>query len=118
MYRHSSANRVPGFRERRPDVSTETIEKYLHDLYAAQPDFLHSVSREFIKDCQTPMLVLSDDTDPHPLQTSIQVASLAPRAEITVFPWRDPPELKARTINRFANSSGRMFQPLELVDRR
>jgi hypothetical protein len=21
-------------------------------------------------------------------------------AEITVFPWKDPPELKARTINR------------------
>jgi hypothetical protein len=28
------------------------------------------------------------------------VASLAPNAEITVFPWREPPELKARTINR------------------
>jgi hypothetical protein len=26
--------------------------------------------------------------------------SLAPNAEITVFPWKDPPELKARTINR------------------
>jgi len=24
----------------------------------------------------------------------------APNAEITVFPWREPPELKARTINR------------------
>jgi pimeloyl-ACP methyl ester carboxylesterase len=100
MYRHSSTNWVPGFRERRPDVSTETIEKYLHDLYAAQPDFLHSVSRDFIRNCQTPILVLPDDTDSHPLQTSIQVASLAPNAEITVFPWRDPPELKARTINR------------------
>ena len=38
------------------------------------------------------MLVLPDDTDSHPLQTSIDVASLAPNAEITVFPWRDPPE--------------------------
>jgi hypothetical protein len=28
------------------------------------------------------------------------VASLCPNAEITVFPWREPPELKARTINR------------------
>jgi pimeloyl-ACP methyl ester carboxylesterase len=100
MYRHSSDNWVPGFRKRQPEVSTDTIEKYLHDLYAAQPDFLHSVSRDFIKNCQTPMLVLPDDTDSHPLQTSIQVASLAPNAEITVFPWRDPPELKARTINR------------------
>ncbi|HYZ44244.1 MAG TPA: hypothetical protein VE667_05250 [Xanthobacteraceae bacterium] len=24
----------------------------------------------------------------------------APNAEIMVFPWKDPPELKARTINR------------------
>ncbi len=28
------------------------------------------------------------------------VASLAPNAEITVFPWREPAELKERTINR------------------
>jgi hypothetical protein len=34
------------------------------------------------------------------LQSSVDVASLAPNAEVTVFPWRDPPELKARTINR------------------
>ena len=46
------------------------------------------------------MLVLPDDADSHPLQTSIQVASLGPNAEITVFPWKEPPELKARTINR------------------
>jgi len=37
-----------------------------------------------------------------PLPTSVDVASLAPNAEITVFPWREPPELKARTINRVA----------------
>jgi hypothetical protein len=34
------------------------------------------------------------------LQTSIDVASLAPNSEITVFPWREPPELKTRTINK------------------
>ena len=78
----------------------DTIEKYLHNLYAVQPDFLYSVSRDFIGNCRTPMLVLPDDTPAHPLQTSIDVASLAPNAEITVFPWRDPPELKERTIGR------------------
>ena len=100
MYRHSSENWAPDFLKRRPDVSRDAIEKYLHDLYAAQPDFLHSVSRDFIRNCQTPMLVLPDDVPSHPLQTSIDVASLAPNAEITVFPWKEPPELKARTINR------------------
>src|SRR5690349_8572285 len=87
-------------RERRPDVSMETIEKYLHNLYRVRPDFVYSVSRDFAKSCLTPMLVLPDDVVAHPLQVSIDIASLAPNAEITVFPWKDPPELKARTINR------------------
>ena len=88
------------FRERKPDVSAETIEKYLHNLYRVQPDFVYSVSRDFAKSCQTPMIVLPDDVPAHPLVVSIAIASLAPNAEITVFPWKDQPELKARTINR------------------
>src|ERR1700720_1201662 len=87
-------------RERRGDVSMETIDKYLHDLYRARPDFVYSVSRDFAKSCQTSMLVLPDDVAAHPLVASIDVASLCPNAEITVFPWKEPPELKARPINR------------------
>ena len=88
------------FRERRPEVSMETIEKYLHNLYRARPDFVYSVSREFARNCQTPMLVLPDDTPAHAYQASVDVASLAPNAEVTVYPWKEPAELKARTINR------------------
>src|SRR5215470_3598058 len=88
------------FREGRRDVPMETIEKYLHNLYRVRPDFVYSVSRDFAKSCQTSMLVLPDDVAAHPLVASIDVASLCPNAEITVFPWKDPPELKARTINR------------------
>jgi pimeloyl-ACP methyl ester carboxylesterase len=88
------------FLERRPDVSMATIEQYLHNLYRARPDFVYSVSRDFAKSCQTPMLVLPDDIVAHPLQVSIDIASLAPNAEITVFPWKEPADLKARTINR------------------
>ena len=87
-------------RERRPDVTMETIEKYLHNLYRVRPEFVYSVSREFAKSCQTPMLVLPDDVPAHPMQTSIEVASLCPNAEITVYPWKEPADLKARTINR------------------
>ena len=88
------------FRERRPDVSMAAIEQYLHNLYRMQPDFVYSVSRDFAKSCGTPMLVLPDDIVAHPLQIAIDIASLAPNAEITVFPWKEPPDLKARTINR------------------
>jgi hypothetical protein len=100
MYRHSKENWVPEFLQRRPDVTIDMIEKYLHNLYGARPDFLYSVSRDFIKNCRTPILVLPDDVPGHPLQTSIDVASLALNAEIAVFPWQEPPELKERTINR------------------
>ena len=88
------------FLGRRPDVSMVTIEQYLHNLYRVRPDFVYSVSRDFAKSCQTPMLVLPDDVVAHPLQVSIDIASLAPNAEMTVFPWKEPPELKVRTINR------------------
>src|ERR1700689_1713742 len=81
------------FRAKRSDVSMETIEKYLHNLYRVRPDFVYSVSREFARNCGTPMLVLPDDVVAHPLRVSIDIASLAPNAEITVFPWKEPPEL-------------------------
>jgi len=94
---------APEFRKRQPNVSMETIEKYLHNLYRVRADFVYSVSRDFVRSCQTPMLVLPDDTDAHAYQTSVDVASLAPNAEVNVYPWNKPPELKARTITRARN---------------
>jgi pimeloyl-ACP methyl ester carboxylesterase len=100
MYDAGKTGWAREMRERRPDVSMETIENYLHNLYRVRPDFVYSVSRDFAKSCQTSMLVLPDDVPAHPLVASIDVASLCPNAEITVFPWKEPPELKARTIDR------------------
>jgi len=103
MYRGGKENWAPELLPKRSDLTMVQVEKYLHDLYRVRPDFLYSVSREFIRGCRTPILVLPDDTPAHPLQTSIDVASLAPNAEITVFPWREPADLKERTINRVRN---------------
>ncbi len=91
---------APEFRKRRPDVSMETIEKYLTNLWRVRPDFVYSVSREFVAGCQTPILVLPDDAAAHAYQCSVDIASLAPRADTNVYPWNRPPELKARTIAR------------------
>ncbi len=88
LYSHGLNGWVKEFRERRPDVPMATIETYLHNLWRARPDFVYSVSREFARSCQTPMLVLPDDVPAHPLQTAIDIASLCPNAEITVFPGR------------------------------
>jgi pimeloyl-ACP methyl ester carboxylesterase len=62
------------FRAKRPDVSMETLEKYFHNLYRVRPDFVYS--RDFVRSCQAPMLVLPDDTPAHAYQAAIDVASL------------------------------------------
>ena len=100
MYRSGKEIWAPALQPNRPDITDEMVDQYLHNLYRLNPDFLYSVSRDFIAGCKTPILVLPDNTPAHPHQTSVDVASLAPNAEITVFPWTEPAELKARTIER------------------
>ena len=90
MYGGGHDNWAPELLARRPDLTMETIEAYLHNLYRVQPDFVYSVSRDFARSCQTPMLVMPDDTPGHPYQVSMDIAALAPKAEVTVYPWKEP----------------------------
>ena len=100
MYRSGRDGWAPELLAGWPDLKQDAIDKYLHNLYRSNPDFLYSVSRDVIRNCRTPILVLPDDVPAHPHQTSVDVASLAPNAEIAVFPWTSPPDLKERTIER------------------
>jgi pimeloyl-ACP methyl ester carboxylesterase len=100
MYNSGRDVWAPELLSRRPDVTMAEIEAYLHNLYRVRPDFVYSVSRDFARSCQTPMLVLPDDTASHPYQTSVDVAALAPKAEATVYPWREPKELLEKTIEQ------------------
>ena len=67
----------------------ETVEQYLHNLYRIQPDFMYSVSREFARSCQTPMLVMPDDTPSHSYEAAMALVALAPRAQATEYPWKE-----------------------------
>ena len=91
MYKSGKDVWAPELLARRPDLNMAMVDKYLHDLYRVRPDFVYSVSRDFARSCQTPTLVMPDDTPAHPYQTSVDIASLAPNAEVTVYPWRDLP---------------------------
>ena len=88
----------PALCERRPDVTMDIVESYLHNLYRVQPDFVYSVSRDFTRGCQTPFLVMPDDVPAHPYQTSMDVIALAPRAEAGMYPWRDPKDLIPKAV--------------------
>ena len=84
----------------RPDISMDTIQQYLHNLYRVQPDFFYSVDRDFARNCQTPLLVMPDDTPSHSLQAAMDMVALAPRAQTTAWPWKEDPDLKVTTIEQ------------------
>ena len=91
---------APELIARKPEVTMEIIEQYLHNLYRIQPDFMYCVSREFAQSCQTPMLVMPDDTPSHSLEAAMALVELAPKAEVTPYPWKEDADIKANTINQ------------------
>ncbi len=98
MYRSGRDVWGPQLMTHRPDVTAAQVEAYLHGLYRTNPDFAYSVSREFVRGCQTPMLVMPDDVPAHPYQVCEDILALAPNAEVTMYPWKDTPELKAKAV--------------------
>ena len=90
----------PALRTNRPDVTMETVEAYLHNLYRVNPDFMYSVSRDFARSCQTPLLVMPDDTPTHPYEPAMDLVELAPTAQVTEYPWKESKDVFDKTINQ------------------
>jgi pimeloyl-ACP methyl ester carboxylesterase len=98
MYTSGHDNGGPELCARRPDVTRATVEAYLHNLYRTPGDFVYSVSRDFVRACQTPMLIMPDDTA-HPYPVCMEIAELAPKAEVTVYPWKEPKDLIPQAVH-------------------
>jgi pimeloyl-ACP methyl ester carboxylesterase len=94
----------PDLVKRRPDISMDMVEKYLTHMYRTNPDFVFTVTRDFVRQCQTPVLILPDDIPAHPYAVAMETAMLAPKAEVSMFPWKEPKEripLAVRQIHSF-----------------
>ena len=94
----------PELVKRRPDITMGMVEKYLTKMYRTDPDFVFTVTRDFVRHCQTPVLILPDDIPPHPYAVAMEAAMLAPKAEVSMFPWKEPKEripLAVRQIHSF-----------------
>ncbi|MGH2364896.1 MAG: alpha/beta fold hydrolase [Chloroflexota bacterium] len=100
MHRSGRDMWAPELMAKRPEITLPQVDAYLHDLYRVQPDFVYSVSRDFVRSCQTPLLVMPDDVPAHPYATAMEVAELAPKAEVTIYPWKDTPDLKERALGQ------------------
>jgi hypothetical protein len=70
----------------------DTVDKFLTKMYRTNPNFVWTVTRGFVRNCQTPVLILPDDIPAHPYAVAMEAAMLAPKAEVSMFPWKEPKE--------------------------
>src|SRR6058998_1044511 len=104
LYDNSMTAWGPDLVKRRPDITMEMVEKYLTKMYRNNPDFVLTVTRDFVRTCQTPVLILPDDVPAHPYKVAMEAAMLAPKAEVSMYPWKEPKEripLAVRQIRSF-----------------
>jgi pimeloyl-ACP methyl ester carboxylesterase len=52
-------------------------------------DFVFSVTRDFVRGCRTPLLVLAGNDLYHPTPVAQEIADLAPNAEL-IMKWKTP----------------------------
>lgn len=89
---------------KRPEITMATASQFTTRMFETNPDFVFTVTRDFVRGCQTPVLVLPDDVPAHPYAVAMETAMLAPKAEVSIFPWKEPKEripLAVRQVHSF-----------------
>ena len=116
FYQNNIKGWGPALCERRPDITMAMVDAFLNKMYRANADFVFTVTRDFVRDCQTPILVLPDDVPAHPYAVAMESALLAPNAQVSLYPWKDTPDkipLAVRHIRTFL----RAYQPVRAAAR-
>jgi pimeloyl-ACP methyl ester carboxylesterase len=89
FYQNNIKGWGPPLCARRPDVSMTMVDAFLSRMYRANADFVFTVTRDFVRACQTPVLVLPDDVPAHPYAVAMESALLAPNAQVSLYPWKE-----------------------------
>jgi pimeloyl-ACP methyl ester carboxylesterase len=104
FYENNMANWGPALCARRPEITMEMVSAFLSRMYRNNGDFVFTVTRDFVRNCHTPVLVLPDDIPAHPYAVAMESAMLAPNSQLSLYPWKDPVErvpLAVRHIRSF-----------------
>jgi pimeloyl-ACP methyl ester carboxylesterase len=96
----------PDLVKQRPDITMDQIDRFLRNMYnnGSRGDFVHSVTRDAVRACQVPALVMPDDSPPHPFVIAMESAMLAPKSEVSMYPWKDTKDkipLAVRQVRTF-----------------
>jgi pimeloyl-ACP methyl ester carboxylesterase len=92
---------------RRPDITMAMVDTFLTNMYRVRADFVYTVTRDFVRNCQTPILVLPDDVPAHPYAVAMETVHLAPNAQVSLYPWKDTADkipLAVRHIRTFLHA--------------
>ena len=89
FYQNNITASGPPLCEKRPEVTMDMVHDFLTSMYSDRADFVFTVSRDFVRNIQTPMLIAPDDVPAHPYECAMEVAGLAPNSEVTIYPWKD-----------------------------
>jgi pimeloyl-ACP methyl ester carboxylesterase len=92
FYENNIKGWAPKLRASRPEITPAQVDAFLNKMYRSNPDFVFTVTRDFVRNCQTPILVLPDDVPAHPYAVAMEVARLAPKSEVSIYPWKEPKE--------------------------
>jgi pimeloyl-ACP methyl ester carboxylesterase len=104
FYDNNMAGWGPPLCERRPDITMSMVDAFLNRMYRTNPDFVLTVTRDFVRTCPSPILVLPDDVPAHPYAVAMESALLAPNAQVSLYPWKEPRDripLAVRHIDTF-----------------
>src|SRR5262245_20972936 len=77
-------------RAARPDLDAAALESFGRNMWGS--DFAFSVTRELVRQCPVPCLVLPGNDTPHPAMVGAELASLLPHKEV-LDPWKGPEHL-------------------------
>lgn len=89
-YQNNITGWGPELVTRRPDITMAMVDSFLNKMYRSNADFVFTVTRDFVRACQTPILVLPDDIPAHPYAVAMESALLAPNSEVSLYPWKQP----------------------------
>ena len=92
FYQNNITGWGPPLCEKRPEVTMEMVHDFLTSMYTNRGDFVFTVTRDFVRNLQTPLLIAPDDVPAHPYAVAMEVANLAPNSEVTIYPWKDTQE--------------------------
>ena len=110
FYQNNIKGWGPALCARRPDITMAMVDAFLNKMYRANADFVFTVTRDFVRSCQTPLLILPDDIPAHPYAVAMESARLAPNAQVSLYPWKEPKELVPLAV-RHVRSFLRAHQP-------